>query len=196
MANIGIGTVLWTMYGKEQNDIYKWYAKPRCVEKIDNQKILFGDGTGGSLNNIGKNWFLTRQEAIDNFLTKHDSLEMRMPDITEDEELHTTHLARTDYQDVEVVKFDTVNQTSVYIGFFYELENVTDILKWHKEYVDALYMDLETLSLTEIYEQLKESNEAHIITVFVDSPLNGVIYQCGNHEKGKWEQIGTTVGYA
>lgn len=26
--------------------------------------------------------------------------------------------------------------------------------------------------------------------------LNGVIYQCGNHEEGKWEKYGETIGYA
>lgn len=32
--------------------------------------------------------------------------------------------------------------------------------------------------------------------VFYETALHGEIYRKGNHEKGRWEKIGTTVGYA
>lgn len=51
------------------------------------------------------------------------------------------------------------------------------------------------LTLDEIYRQLSEKTD-EIITVVVERPLDGVIYQCGNAGDGVWVQHGTTRGYA
>lgn len=193
-TELKVGSILWNMNGREQNGVVKFYARPHCIEHIDEHKFLFGDGCGGSINSIGRNYFLTRQEAIDHYLEKHNNLEIKLPEVEDMEEcIH--HEERTDFQDLEVVRFDSVNCTSVYLGGFEHLDRVTDKLNWHTEFVEGLDMDVSTLTLTEIYEQLKRMS-SRIITVFVDSPLEGVIYQCGNYEEGKWVKIGTTKGYA
>ena len=69
-----VGTVLWHMIGKRQNDEIRWYAEPKCVEYVDEHKYLYGDGCGGSLNNVGANVFLSREECLSHFMEKHDSL--------------------------------------------------------------------------------------------------------------------------
>lgn len=55
----------------------------------------------------------------------------------------------------------------------------------HEEYY-------ETVSLATIK---KRFNDARIILVLAETPLNGHIYRYGNHGP-YWEYIGDTVGYA
>ena len=191
-----IGDVLWQMQAREQNGICKWKAVPHSIEVIDDRKVLFENGCGGSRSSIENHWFLTRQEAIDDFLKKHESLEIPLPEVTDEEKNVVTHLPRTDFQDLEVIRFDSITETSVYVGGMDRLVNITDKLKWHTQYVEALCMDVGTLTLSEIYEQAKEFNWDRMLTVFVESSLEGVIYQCGNYEDGKWVKYGTTRGYA
>ncbi|MDE6102819.1 MAG: hypothetical protein K2F73_07595 [Ruminococcus sp.] len=67
------------------------------------------------------------------------------------------------------------------------------VLEWHNE-LDR-DEDFSYLTLDEIYRQLSEKTD-EMITVVVERPLNGVIYQCGNCGDGIWVQHGTTRGYA
>ena len=91
----------------------------------------------------------------------------------------------------EIVRFDGVTNSTVYIGGFGYLENATDSLIWREE--EMADMDkCECLTLKEIYEQLGNQ----MITVFVEEPLAGLIYQCGNYDDGEWWQVGTLEGYA
>ena len=89
--------------------------------------------------------------------------------------------------DLEVCKFDKGGTTATYVykGSFRNLEKAD--LSWRE--VD----EEEVLTLKEIYEQLKGER---MITVFVDSPMHGEIYQCGNYGDGLWDELGTTKGYA
>lgn len=66
------------------------------------------------------------------------------------------------------------------------------IFEWTKENRSE---DFCYLTLGEIYRQLSEKSD-EIITVVVERPLDGVIYQCGNCGDGIWVQHGTTRGYA
>lgn len=61
-------------------------------------------------------------------------------------------------------------------------------LKWHKEADSNGY-----LTLDEIRKQLATDE---LITVVVETPLSGVIYQCSNYASGVWVEHGTTKGYA
>ena len=193
--NIKIGDVLWAMHGRERNGMCKFFACPKCVEYVDEHKFLFGDGCGGSLNSIGHNYFLTRQEAIDHHLEKYKSLEV---DLSDDEEFESkvTHEERTDFQDYEICEFDSIDCATVYMGGMDRLVKANDMLEWHEQEAEWAYMTIKTLTLSEIYEQLKDKMEDRMITVFVESPLHGEIFQCGNHEEGKWEKYGSTQGYA
>lgn len=193
---MNIGDILWEIRGKEKNGIYKFYPHPMSVERFDERKVFFDDGCGGSLNNIGKNWFYSRQEAIDHFLEKHESLEMKLPELDKEMEKKVFHMEKTDFQDLEVCKWNTVDTTTVYAGNVDNLLNITELLKWHEEECEPLCCTLETLTLSEIYEQAKELVDTRIFTVFIDEPLKGTIYQCGNYEDGKWIKYGSTRGYA
>lgn len=93
----------------------------------------------------------------------------------------------------QVCVFDGVNSSSVYIGSFDYLQKAN--LEWKKEFVEPMSMELETLTLDEIKEQIIAKNEIRMITIFISSPLHGEILQYGNYGDS-WYQIGETCGYA
>jgi len=93
----------------------------------------------------------------------------------------------------QVCAFDGVNSSSVYIGSFDYLQKAN--LEWKKEFVEPMGMELETLTLDEIKEQIISKNEMRMITIFISSPLHGEILQYGNYGDS-WYQIGETCGYA
>lgn len=198
MNELKIGDVLWQMEGHEQNGVCKFYAIPKCIEYIDEHKVLFGKGYGGgSLGLIGKMYFTSRQECLDDFLEKHDSLEEPLPKV-EDMEERIHHEERTDFQDFTIVRDDTITNSAVYIGGLCNLKDCTNLLKWISEPCEPLYMNIEYLSLTQIYKQVQKmvNDKGVLITVIVNDPLHAEIYQCGNHEEGKWEKLGRIMGYA
>ena len=84
-----------------------------------------------------------------------------------------------------ICESDPTTSAAVYIGGLFYLERANDKLKWR--YDDGR----KILTLGEIAEQLN----ARLITVFVESALEGVIYQFGNYGDSWW-QIGETCGYA
>lgn len=98
--------------------------------------------------------------------------------------------------DTTIARFDGVNSSAVYLGGVTRLKNVSEQLNWHEEKCEALYMVVEHLTLDEIYKQCREKFGLSIVTVFVDDPLKGVIYQCNNYENGKWVKYGETIGYS
>ena len=99
----------------------------------------------------------------------------------------------TNPKEYEICKFDGVNVSGVYIGSFDNLEQAN--LNWHKEFMSCLGMEVETLTLQEIQEQIYTEEYKYIITVFVNSPLQGEIIQCGNYGDD-WYKIGSLCGYA
>lgn len=201
--DLEVGTVVWRMCGRRQDGKITWYAEPECIEEVKEHMYMFSRG-GCSKNSIGIDYFLTRQDAIDRFVSKYGSLEesinpndplekMSHPELRE----NVTEYPRTDWNDMEITKSDGVDDAGVYIGGVTELENITDSLAWRKVSVPEHGYYAECLTLREIYEQVSSShNVSPIITVFQDSPLSGEIYQCGNYEDGKWVKHGTTKGYA
>ena len=84
---------------------------------------------------------------------------------------------------------------AVYIGGVTNLQKITNRLDWHTKMAEDIYKE-ESLTLDEIYEQVKKRFYCRIITVIEESPLSGRIYQCGNYEDGKWVQYGELRGYA
>lgn len=84
-----------------------------------------------------------------------------------------------------ICESDPITNTSVYIGGLFYLERANDKLKWRDD--DGR----KILTLGEVAEQLN----ARLITVFVESSFEGVIYQFGNYGDSWW-QIGETCGYA
>lgn len=78
----------------------------------------------------------------------------------------------------------------------------TSHLKWRKEYYsyqhggETYQEEHEVLTLQDISNQLEKSNHRNVITVWVESPLEGTIYQFGNYHDNQWHEHGTTRGYA
>lgn len=212
-----VGTVVWRMQGIRQNDEIKWYPLPVSIEDHKENPPKVYIITGGVIiptSLIGKSYFLTRQEALDNFLSSHDSLVTSIPvsspvlDILPKEEAEeVVELPRTDFKDLEICEFDSVSSTTVYKGGFSDLEKINDELSWKEDEETAEYIGLSEmryLSLNEIYNQVREiyghdykgKIRTPLITVIIDEPLRGTIYQCNNHSEGVWEKIGETRGYA
>ena len=204
MYDLTIGTVVWRIMGERQDGKITWYAVPKCIEKIEESRYVFDRG-GCSKNSIGKNYFLTRQEALDDHVARYGSLvEDINPNDPLEKMLHSelkdrvTEYPRTYWNDLKIIREDSVNGAAVYLGSVTELQNITDRLCWKKEECSEYGYFAEYLTLREIYEQVKEWYPAKrpIITVFQEDPLSGTIYQCGNYEDGRWVNHGTTKGYA
>ena len=99
----------------------------------------------------------------------------------------------TNPSEFEICPFDGNTVSRVYLGGLADLEKV--ILTWRRnEERDKLYgIECYVLTLKEIADQLRE--KADLITVIVQRPLSGEIYQWGNYGD-EWWQIGTLDGYA
>lgn len=91
-------------------------------------------------------------------------------------------------EDLELIKFDGVNATAVYVGGMTSLYPAN--VKWREK--SKFLKNFEVLKLSEIAEQFPKL----IITVVTEGPTHGEIYQYGNYSNGKWYQIGETGGYA
>ena len=95
-------------------------------------------------------------------------------------------------KDTLIYRFDGVTATGIYIGSLDDLRLVA--VRWRKDPEAGEYgINPDCLTLGEIAEQLEQYG---LITVIVDSPLEGVIYQHGNYSDGEWYEIGQLCGYA
>ena len=90
-----------------------------------------------------------------------------------------------------IIEFDGVVSSGVYIGPVADMRRVNGDLKWREEHETG--ETIMVLTLNEIAEQLAD---AFLITVVVEAPLSGRIYQYGNYSDASWWQIGELDGYA
>lgn len=88
---------------------------------------------------------------------------------------------REDKADGEVVFFD---------GYLYIISR-TDDVKYSIEVKMVFPENGDHISLAEILMRYPD-----VTMVIHDDWLGGEIFRYGNHEKGVWEQVGTTVGFA
>lgn len=94
-------------------------------------------------------------------------------------------------EDLELCRFDGVNETVVYTGGLCLL--VPANIQWRNTgFCEITETELEYLNLSEIVKQLPH---IPLITVVVNGPLRGEIYQYGNYGP-EWWCIGETMGYA
>lgn len=94
-------------------------------------------------------------------------------------------------QDIRIYKQDYVSHATVFLhDENCEWQNVTNKLEWHSDWFEG--DEFIWLHLDEIAEQL---SEVKVIMVMVEDPLNGVIYEYGNHGD-YWEEVGKLCGYA
>lgn len=72
-----------------------------------------------------------------------------------------------------------------------------DFFKWN---VDEYASELEgetvySLTLGELAEQLKQAKFDGLMTLFVNRPLNGKVYQMGNYSPYEWFELGELRGF-
>ena len=96
--------------------------------------------------------------------------------------------------DTEIWRFDGVRSATVYLGWISDLTSAD--VKWRQDdesYETAELCDCEPeyITLDELAEQFPKKQ----ITVILDDPLDGEIWNYGNAGK-MWIRIGITGGYA
>ena len=97
-----------------------------------------------------------------------------------------------------LIEENPVDIISIYKGCLANgLKNIeNNKFDWHKEYENN-GLTGQSLTLNEIYTQAVKIGlieKRGILTVFIEKPQHGKIYQCGNHEEGEWEVKGKTKG--
>lgn len=101
-----------------------------------------------------------------------------------------------------IYKDDGMNFTSFYSGSFDQLMPFNkDSLEWRKdkEFSKVAQQDIYYLTLGEIAQQLKKMNyhkRNSMLTIFVNQPLKGQIFQMGNYGNYVWYEVGRLRGYA
>lgn len=96
--------------------------------------------------------------------------------------------------DTVIWRYDGIGATAVYRGWLTELEPAN--VKWKTtelsiKVANATDGEPECITLDELTEQYPDEQ----LTVIIDKPLDGEIWNYGNAGK-KWLRIGTTGGYA
>jgi hypothetical protein len=100
----------------------------------------------------------------------------------------------------EICEEDEISVSTIYTGTFHNLVKVNGMLHWRDEEEllpsENSHLD-KVLTLDEIKKQLTNlyGGKTPFITVFVESPLHGEIYQYGNYGDDWW-QVGELSGYA
>lgn len=94
--------------------------------------------------------------------------------------------------DTVIFIFDGMNSACIFTKNINSIETIpVEKLKWHEDEDDGKY-----LTLQEIGEQVRSLCDDPVIYVWVDTPLEGVIYQTGNYQTDDWIEHGKTMGYA
>lgn len=199
-----IGDVLWTMHGIRQDGMIHWHAEPMCIEKVSAHTFFDAHGNGSSLKSIGKRYFWSRGECIGNFLKSHGSLEEKIDPNDPIEKIlsgeiakHIEERERTDFEDFRIYPS-------------YEMEQIVRIFAGNTLVPEAFFdWDFDenkkilceasgkSITLRQISEQYyAKTSSRSVLTVVVEFPLHGEIYQIGNYPEMKWIKHGTTKGYA
>lgn len=82
-----------------------------------------------------------------------------------------------------------MNEKTFYDGILYIIECKCTEGKVTVVTLDGEYD--EPITLSDIAEKYPDVRK-----VIFEEPLRGYVFDYGNHGKGKWEQVGTTKGYA
>lgn len=72
-----------------------------------------------------------------------------------------------------------------------------NFFKWNVAENESEFMGetVYCLTLGELKEQLAASGYDGLLTLFVNRPMNGEIYQFGNYSDGEWCELGTLKGF-
>lgn len=186
-----VGDVVWQMCGFPKDDKTVWFARPICIEKVDEHKFLNATGCGGSWNSIGKNYFLTREEALKDFeahRADYDKPAITTASLHKQERLGARlHGGKVFYRGDDIFY--------VFVSSLHGMDQVDpNTLPWKKLDEPSMYGGPEEyITLDDIRKAL----EGRIITVWTESPLHGEIYQTGNYPgETDWRLFGQLMGYA
>ncbi len=183
-----VGDILWRMHGHEINGAVEWHAVPMCIEKVDEHKFLDGSNCGGSWNSIGKNYFLTREECLNDFKAHPEYHEKLYKAEPEDDQ----YLGK-------IVKDDTlIWEDGAFVLVFYGLnmDRMPDEkIPWNKDPTTE-YGEWRVTTLGEIREAVIREYKTDFVTVIVEEALHGTIYECGNYSDNYFRIHGETMGYA
>lgn len=192
-----VGTVLWHMEGRPRHGKVYWAAIARAIQISTETGFHFdqsfvGLAHGNSWNNIGGNYFLSREECLAEWGDKPLIEDDDRP-VTEQE-----HPDPKEYGKRVIWRDNGVDILYITVGHnrapFDQL-----CIAWHfDEGMAKATGNGEWLTLDEIRDLIwGRLGHKHIIEVRVETPLRGVIHQVGNYPNDDlWREHGTTRGYA
>ena len=186
-----VGDVVWEMRGIQMNGETKWSARPMCIEKVTEHMFLDAWNCGGSWNSIGKNYFLTREDALKHFEAHKDSY--GKPAVTSAMLHQPTRLGEKVKDEKKLWLGENIIRVFVSKGLTGIEMLDSAVLPWQR--CEKSADGPETfVTLGDIRELL---GSRKIITVWVDGPLHGEVYQTGNYPGEKdWRLYGQLMGYA
>lgn len=189
-----IGTVLWKMDRTAHHGKVYWSPKPLSIEQHPERggfKFNSIPSQGGSSwNNIGVNYFLTRQECLDDW-GDDPTIEN---DIRPAEDQEYPHPA--EYGKLTIWCDDPTSTLLIVTGLTRDRYSEAK-LRWNtSKYASGFEGFSQYLTLDEIRDQIFKELGKTIIEVRVEDPLRGVIHQTGNQPNNDyWHEQGKTRGY-
>lgn len=195
-----VGTVLWKMEsgfndycGSPADEKIHWRPEAHAIQHTNENVFMFSHG-GASWGAIGKTYFLTREECIEDWGNRP---------MIEDPPPKGDPPPLPDLNKLEIWREDSVSILTITVCCGFNREFVsTEKLDWHvdpnvDEWGHRFGFTVEHLTLQEISDQIKTLYPlCSIIEVRREEPLKGVIYQYGNYGDDEWREHGTLNGYA
>lgn len=192
--DLKVGDVVWRMRGRKKSEETEidWCPVPMCIEYVDEFKFLDGFGCGGSLNSIGTQYFLTREDCLKDWSSRsHDAAVTSA----------VSHEASKIGDEVSADRrfWKDEDHIIVFVDCFMDKGRIFHECDLKYQMTDdpesIRYGFAEYITLRMIYEQLNMYGD--VIDVVESGPLSGTIYRTGNWDSnGKWYIHGKTMGYA
>lgn len=185
--NLKNGDVIWQMHGRRKNDEIKWDAVPKCITEIKEHMFMFSDGGGIIKKAVGITVFMTREECLRDFLGRHNGLTEKVDidkPVSSSIAEYVTEYPRTDFEDKVIICNDGITGTLI----FAETECIPiERFQWKiREYKTVNQYEYLTLhEIREQFDDMKYGNKKRILTVVSEEPMEGYIYQSGNHKGNK-----------
>lgn len=104
-----------------------------------------------------------------------------------------------DLNSTVIYKNDAFGFTGLYAGSLDCLVPMDrNMFKWNvdKNATEITGEIIWSLTLGEIAEQLAKMEYMGIVTIFVNRPTSGAVYQLGNYSPYEWFELGTLRGFA